>query len=453
MQKLSVELKNTPLNATQVQCSVNNQLNKEKPLSVGNVVLTDNSPDGYQSQRTERSIQPLVYVISKQGNPLMPCKPAKAKRMLKKKAATVVKRSPFTIQLNFDCEEKTQPITLGIDTGYGNIGFSAVSEKEELISGTLILDNKTKSRLDERRMYRRGRRNKLWYRKPRFMNRKRKEGWIPPSVQRRYDTHINLINRIKKILPISKIIIEVAKFDIQKIMNPDIQGTEYQQGDMYGYQNIRSFLMSREKGLCEHCKKDFKNRPSHIHHRVPVSKGGSDKVENLMLIHKECHSKIHRNETLLKKYQKKSGKSFKHSTFMSIINNRFHQDVKDLEITYGNITFVNRNKLCLEKTHYNDAFVISGGNNQERVKPFEVTQKHINNRVLQVNRKGFKPSIKKGKSKILPLDLFWVRGKQYICKGMFNYGRYVCYGSTKLKEYFKFSDVEKIYHNGSLVWN
>jgi hypothetical protein len=407
-----------------------------------------------QVQHTERLLQAKVYVISKEGFSLMPCSYAKSKRMVKKGAAKVVKKSPFTIQLNFECENKTQLIVLGIDTGYGTIGFSARTLKEELISGTVKLDGKTKERLDEKRMYRKGRRNKLWYREPRWLNRvsTKKENWLPPSIERRYQTHLTLIKRIKNLLPVSKVIIEVAKFDIQKLENPDIKGKEYQQGDLYEYQNIRSYLMSREKGLCEHCKKDFKNSSSRIHHRKPKSKSGSNRLGNLMLLHTECHKKIHKKPELLKKYEKGSTKSYKQSIFMSIINKRFLNDIRDLEVTYGNITFVNRNKLGLTKTHYNDAFVIARGSNQKRTQSFEVIQKHRNNRVLQTNRKGFKPSIRKRRSIIQPLDLFWVDQVKYSCKGMYGYGKYIRYGDMKKKEYFNTKRIEKYFNNGSLIW-
>jgi hypothetical protein len=138
---------------------------------------------------------------------------------------------------------------------------------------------------------------------------------------------------------------------------------------------------------------------------------------------------------------------------MSIIHKKFWQDVDDLKITYGYVTFVNRNNLCLKKSHSTDAFVICNWGVQKRTKETEIKQVHRNNRVLQLNRKGFKPSIKREKSKINPEDLFWVNGKQYICKGMFNRGQYITYGSTKKKEYFKFSEVEKTYRYGSFVWN
>jgi hypothetical protein len=382
----------------------------------------------------------------------MPCSCAKAKKLLKKREAKVIKRSPFTIQLNWICENQVQETILGIDTGYGNIGFSARTDKTELISGTIKLDGKTKERLDEKRMYRRGRRNKLWYREPRWLNRTKPEGWLPPSIERRYQTHVNLIERIKNLLPVSKVIIEIAKFDIQKLENPDVKGKKYQQGDLYEYQNVRSYLMSREKGLCEYCKKDFKNSSGHIHHRKPKSKNGSNRLGNLMLLHKECHKKIHKKPELLKKYKNLSIKEYKQSTFMSIINKRFFNDIKDLEVTYGNITFVNRNKLGLTKTHCNDAFIISKGTNQVRTKHIEIIQKHRNNRVLQVNRKGFKPSIKRNRSIIAPLDLFWVGKIKYSCKGMFSCGKYILYGDMKKKEYFKTSKIEKYFNNGSLVW-
>jgi len=297
-------------------------------------------------------------------------------------------------------------------------------------------------------MYRIGRRNRLWYREPRFLNRSKPDGWLPPSIQRRYDTHLNLINRIKKILPISETVIEVAKFDIQKIMNPEIQGTDYQQGSLYEYQNMRSYLMSREHGKCQLCGKDFKNQPSHIHHCKQRNELGSNRSENLAILHKTCHEKLHKKGLKLSK-----PKNYKPNTFMNIINKKFIQDIPNIGLTYGNITSVNRNKLGIEKSHVNDAFVIGGGANQERCKEVEIKQVHRNNRVLQLNRKGFKPSIKKNKSKVNPYDLFWVNGKQYSCKGMSSYGKCIWYNIAKKKEYFKFSQVEKVYHFGSFAWN
>ena len=414
-----------------------------------NLKTFDNNLDGNLSQNTASLKDIYVFVLSIDGIPLMPCKPAKAKKLLKIGKANVVKRFPFTIQLNFECENQTQNIILGIDSGYQNIGFSCISDKSELICGTLILDGKTRERIHERWMYRKNRRNKLWYREKRFDNRKRKENWLPPSIERRYLTHLNLIEKLKKILPISKIVIEVGKFDIQKIEDPKIEGKGYQQGTLYEYRNRIAYLIAREKGICQYCHKEYKKGDSwRLHHIFGKEK---DRPQDWALLHESCHVKLHKNgEEKILRNQK--SKSYRDSTFMNIIRKRFLKDL-DCELTYGNITFQDRIDLNLEKSHINDAFVIAKGKLQKHCKPFEIQQVHRNNRVLQLNRKGFKPSIKKEKSKINPMDLFWIKSKMFICKGMFNLGKYVTYGSTRKKEYFKFSEVTKIFKFGSFVWS
>jgi hypothetical protein len=390
----------------------------------------------------------VVYVLSIDGQPLMPCTRAKARKLLRAERAEVAKLYPFTIKLNFVCENKVQPVELGIDSGFQNIGFSAVSEKKELASGTVELDGRTSERLTERRMYRRGRRNRHhWYRKPRFLNRKIKEGWLPPSVQRRYDTHLSLIRRLKSVLPISKVTVEVASFDIQKIENPEIAGTAYQQGDMYGYQNERSYLMAREKGLCQLCHKPFsKGAPSHVHHCKQRGEQGSDRMKNLAILHKKCHKKLHEQKLKLP-----APKQFKPNTFMSIINKRFKKDIPDVQITYGYITFVKRIELSLEKTHYNDAFVIAGGSLEERCLPVVIRQKHRNNRAIQLNRNGFAPSIRRERYAIQPRDLIWIDGKKLVVGGIQSKGIQVKIENSK--KVFQTKNIEKTYHFGSFCYN
>ena len=414
MQKLGRRNTYTPLSTSLAQCNCDSELNKEEILSVQNLKTCANNPEVNRVQQTERPLQSKVFVLSKQGKPLMPCSYAKSKRMVKKGCAKVVKRFPFTIQLNFDCEDKIQDVTLGIDTGYSNIGFSAVSEKSELISGTLILENGMTKRLQEKAMYRRGRRNQLWYRKPRWANRGIPKGWLPPSVNRRFQTHVSLIERIKKLLPISKIRIEVANFDIQKIENPSIEGTGYQQGTMYEYRNRIAYLIAREKGKCQYCDKEYqKNNGWRLHHIWGKEK---DRPSDWALLHEKCHGEIHEKH-LEKILQDKKSKSYKDSTFMSIVRWKFKETFPKAEITYGNITFQNRCDLDIEKSHVNDAFVIAEGKNQIRINPFEIIQKKRNNRCLQINRKGFKPFIRKQHYKIQPQDLVWIGKKEYISKG------------------------------------
>jgi hypothetical protein len=426
-------------------------LSLNRPQRVSEQVLStlDNNPEGVQPQYKEGQnlrVSAKVYIINMRRKPLMPCNPRKAKKLLRNKKAVVTKRFPFTIKLLVPTGETKQRVTLGIDLGYENIGFSAITQTKELISGTVKLDGKTSERLTEKKMYRRNRRNRLWYRKPRFNNRSKPEGWLPSSVQRRYDTHLNLINRLKVLLPITNIVIETAKFDIQKINNPDIKGVGYQQGNMFEYQNIRSYLMAREKGKCQLCGKGFKGQPSHIHHCKQRSQAGSNRPENLAILHKSCHEKLHKKGLKLSK-----PKSYKPNIFMSIIGKRFYRDIPNLQVTYGYQTFVKRNKLGLKKTHSTDAFVIAGGTIQERTNTWVIEQKHRHNRAIQLNRKGFKPFIKTHIYKIQPKDLIWIEGKKFSVVGIQNRGSYV-----KVKDYSKViptKKIESIYNFGGFVWN
>jgi len=171
----------------------------------------------------------LVYVLNKYGKPLMSCSPKRVRILLKEKKAIVIRRKPFTIKLLYGSGGYKQPVTLGIDPGYSNVGLSAVTDKREVFSGELKLRSNIVKLISDRRMYRRNRRGRLWYRKPRFLNRvkSKKKGWLAPSIKHKLESHIRVVEFISKLLPISKINIEVANFDIQKIKNPDIQGKEY----------------------------------------------------------------------------------------------------------------------------------------------------------------------------------------------------------------------------------
>lgn len=170
-QKLSAKLKNTPRNTSLVPCSVNSVLNKEETLSVQNKVLTDNNLEENQLQKKRQNLRVSVYVLNKRGQPLMPTTPRKARVLLKEGKAKVIERMPFTIQLNYTTGETKQPITLGVDAGYSNIGFSAISEKRELIAGEVKLRNDIVKKLMGKKQYRKARRYRLWYRKSRFLNR------------------------------------------------------------------------------------------------------------------------------------------------------------------------------------------------------------------------------------------------------------------------------------------
>ncbi len=407
----------TPKDASQVFGSVVLSLNREETLSEQDLKTLDNSLDvNIQSGKTEQNLR--VFVLNMQKKPMMPCKPAKARHLLQQKKAEVVSCKPFTIQLTIPTGETKQEITLGIDSGYKNIGFSATTQKRELVSGELELRTDVSKKISERAMYRRGRRNKLWYRKPKFLNRVKTKckNWLAPSVQHKIDTHIRLVEKIKILLPISKVIVEVAQFDAQKLQNVDIQGVEYQQGQTQGHDNLRAFILQRDGYTCQICNK--KDGMFNIHHIIQRRDGGSDRPDNLVTVHKSCHDDFHSGKI---KHTFKKPKSFKETAMMNNIK-KFVVDKLGCNCTYGYITKRKRIENNLEKTHYNDAFVISGISNQKRTKPFFSKQIGRNNRCLQLNRKGFKPSIRKQRYSFQPNDIVEFEGNKYLTKGSHNKG-------------------------------
>lgn len=450
MQKLEKRNTYTPTNTSLVRSNCDLGLNKEETPSVQGLKTSSNILEETQSQHKGKQnlrVSVVAYVLNMRGEPLMPTSTCKANRLLKGEKAKVVKRCPFTIQLLYPTGETKQEITCGIDSGSDYVGYDCLTEKKVLIHGELKLEPHMKKRLDERRMYRRNRRNKLWYRKPRFMNRVKPKGWLPPSIQRKFDTHISLIERLKKILPITKVIVETASFDIQKIDNPEIQGVEYQQGNLYNYKNKKSFIFAREKGICQLCKK--KEGRFQLHHIIPRSKGGTDKSDNLALLHKGCHEKLHKKnlENTLTK-----SKQYKPSTFMSIIHKKFKD--YNCEITYGYITATKRNELGLEKTHAKDAFIIAGGTTQEFSKQHNIIQKRKNNRSLQTNRKGFKPSIRKHHYINQPHDLVIFNREIYKVVGSHNYGKsIIVIDNFSKKKDVGIKKMVSLFHTNGLVWS
>ena len=458
MQQFKAKLKYVPTDAPQVCSSTSTPLNRDESLSVASKVLTLNNlevdPPQHKEGQSSKTFEvpAIVCVLSVEGKPLMPCSPRKARVLLKKGEAHVVEVQPFfTIQLHKPNGNQVQKCSLGIDSGSKKIGYSVITEKKELVAGDVELDQKTSERLSEKRMNRSHRRNKLWYREPRFNNRKIPKGWLPPSIVRKFNTHINFINKLRSRLPINEenITIEVGSFDIQKIENPDISGNEYNQGPMLGYQNMRNYLMSRENGKCQLCNKEFsRGNSSHIHHIIPISGGGPDKQDNLALLHKKCHIKLHNKKlfNLLKK-----NKQYKDASFMNLVKLKYIEVFPKCNIVYGYETFINRVKLGLEKTHYNDAFIIAGGSNQIKAKPIYFGQKHKNNRVLQRNRKGHKPSIKKQKRYLIqPYDIVTIKNKKYMVKGSNHYGEQVSYFKGLKKFYLDVKKIEKVYHTSSV---
>lgn len=333
----------------------------------------------------------MVYVLNKDGDPLMPTdRHDKVRILLKQKKARVVNKTPFTIRLLYESTNYTQPVTLGVDAGSKMIGLSASTEKQELYAGEVKLRSDIVKLIATKRENRRTRRNQLRYRKPRFLNRvtSKKKGWLAPSIQQKVDSHLNVIEQLHNILPITKIVVETASFDIQKIKNPEIAGEEYQQGEQLNFWNVREYVLFRDNHTCQHCKGKSKDPILNVHH-IESRKTGGDSPSNLLTLCNTCHSDYHHGKLNLKITR---GKAFRDAAFMGIMRWAFYSKVKEqypnVSLTYGYITKNTRIENKLPKTHNMDAYCIANHLNAKHADTY-YNQKKVrchNRQIHKANR-------------------------------------------------------------------
>ena len=238
-----------------------------------------------------------VFVLDKDHKPLMPCGPARARKLLKAGRARVHKLQPFTIRIvdRSLADSVVQKVVVKVDPGSKETGIAVVREDEEETHHALYFINlkhrgaAIRDALTSRRQLRRGRRSRnLRYRAPRFLNRSKPKGWLPPSLQHRVDTTLSWVNRLRRLAPVSGIAQELVKFDTQLMQNPDISGVEYQQGELAGYE-LKEYLLEKFGRRCVYCAKS--GVPLNVEHIVPKARGGSNRLSNLAIACVECNQK------------------------------------------------------------------------------------------------------------------------------------------------------------------
>lgn len=378
----------------------------------------------------------LVYVQNKDGKPLMPTsRCGKARRLLKTGKAVVVEQVPFTIRLCYETTGYMQPITLGVDAGTKHIGLSATTERMELYASEVELRSDIVDLISTRREARKHRRgNKTRYRKPRFKNRKNRN-IVKPSTKEKINSHLRQIEFVHKILPISKIIIELGGFDTQKMRNPDISGVEYQQGEQMGFWNVREYVLARDRHKCQYCKGKSKDPVLNVHH-IESRKTGGNSPGNLITLCETCHRKYHKGEI---KLNVKRLPSLKDAAVMSAMKWRLYEGLKikyrDVNITFGYITKYNRIKSGIEKSHTSDAFVISKNFNAKQLPYYykvRLTRRH--------NRQIHKFTIYKGGVKRNNQTPFETRGFRLFDRVLFN-GKIMFVTGRRLKGWFEIRDI------------
>ena len=376
----------------------------------------------------------MIYVRSTEGRVLMPTERCgKIGYLLRHGKAHVVSRVPFVVQLDYDSTTYTQDVSLGIDAGSKHIGVSASSDKKEMLAAQVELRSDIVKLLSIRRELRRNRRNrKTRYRKARFDNRKKKDGWLAPSVEQKIESHLKVIRLVHKLLPITKTTIEVAQFDAQKIKNPDIKGEDYQQGEQMGFWNVREYVLARDGHKCVHCKGKSKDPILNVHH-LESRKTGGNSPSNLVTLCETCHKAYHRGEFDLKI---KRGSSLRDAAVMNImrwaIYERAKKEFGNVHLTYGYITKHTRIENCITKTHAADAFCISKNVHAMRLSSFFMCRcvprhtrtLHVANPKKGGIRRSCIATHKIGKSRFQRYDMVRWNGKECFIFGSTN-GRLV----------------------------
>ena len=311
-----------------------------------------------------------VFLIDANKKPLNPIHPAQARQLLRNKKAAIFRRFPFVLILKESCQDPIiSPLRLKIDPGAKTTGIALVNDT----TGEIVFAAELKHRgfairdaLTSRRQLRRSRRaRKTRYRKPRFLNRTRPKGWLAPSLQSRIENIKTWLNKLQRFAPIIAISQELVHFDIQLMQNPDIQGKEYQQGTLAGYET-REYLLEKWNRQCAYC--EVKDVPLQVEHIHPRAKGGANSITNLTLSCEKCNTKkgtkdikdflkkdTNRLEKILKQAKRPLADAAAVNTTRFALLEALKATGLPVETGSGGLTKFNRSQQNIDKTHWLDA--------------------------------------------------------------------------------------------------
>lgn len=365
-----------------------------------------------------------VFVVDANNQPLMPCHSARARQLLKKGRAVVECYQPFTIRIIDRVGGDVQPLALKVDPGYSTTGLALVAEykRGRRLIWAAELEHRghvVKKRLDTRRAVRRGRRTrKLRYRSPRFLNRRNKfnklggNKWLPPSMRSRLDNVTTWVSRLRRLVPVSLISLELNKFDTQKMQNPDIEDIEYQRGDLFDCE-VWAYLLEKWNRRCAYCGAE--DVPLEREHIIPKSRGGSNRISNLTLACHSCNQakgNMTAEEFGYPDVQSRAKESLRAAAAMTATRWALYEALENnglpLEIGTGGRTYFNRTQQGYRKSHWIDATCVGVSGRQVYVGNIEplgiratgrgsrqlcVTDKHgfpIKHRVRRRQNNGFR---------------------------------------------------------------
>jgi len=349
-----------------------------------------------------------VFVLDTNRRQLNPIHPARARVLLSSGKAAVYRRYPFTIILKTAVEAPVESLRVKIDPGSKTTGMAVVNDQTGEVVFAAELSHrgdKIKSALDERRAIRRGRRNRhTRYRKPRWQNRSRPKGWLPPSLESRIANVITWVSRFMRVCHITAISMELVKFDMQLMENAEISGVEYQQGTLAGYE-VKEYLLQKWGRACTYCGKQ--DIPLQVEHITPRANGGTNRISNLCLACEKCNlAKGAKNikdflvakPDLLKKILTQAKAPLKDAAAVNTTRWELLRRLEGLglpiESGSGGLTKYNRTMRELPKTHWIDAVCVGKSTPETvlvaRVQPLLITANgHGCRQVHNVDHFGF----------------------------------------------------------------
>ena len=334
----------------------------------------------------------VIFTVDRYGRPGMPTfNIRKVRKLLKAGKAEIFCYAPFTVKLLYAEKLEVQPVEICLDTGDKHIGVSVKSEKHEFVHAQYDPLPDEKERHDDRRRYRRTRRNRLRYRKPRFDNRKKPEGWLVPTVGHKKDLHVSIVKRYRAVCPIRSVTAEVGTFDTQALEAiqrglPLPEGTDYQRGPRYRMNTLRDAVFYRDGYKCLLCGEEGKIL--RVHHVGYWKRDHSDRMGNLASICTDCHiSANHSPGGKLYGWEPKI-MPMTGAAFMNAVRRRIVDDLKEetglpVYMTYGSATKAARHAFCIAKTHANDAFVMGSFYPKHRHREEVFQKRRRNNRILE----------------------------------------------------------------------
>jgi hypothetical protein len=308
-----------------------------------------------------------TFVIDTNKRQLDPIHPAHARKLLSNGEAAVFRRYPFTLILKRSVDTHIEPIKVKIDPGSKVTGIALLKGDKLIFAAELTHRGQTiKASLDSRRAIRRGRRARhTRYRQARFLNRTRPGCWLAPSLQHRVDTTLTIVNKFIKFAPVDSLTMELVRFDLQQLENPEISSIEYQQGELLGYE-VREYLLNKWDRKCTYCQ--VENVPLQVEHIQPKAKGGTNRISNLCLACEKCNQKkgtqdlkdfLSGKPDLLKQIQSQAKRPLKDAAAVNSTRWALFNALKltglPVETGSGGLTKYNRTRLELPKTHYFDA--------------------------------------------------------------------------------------------------